>query len=110
MTESINEEQMDQISLSEFMHLARLTPAELVQMLEQGELPVAQGPLGELLIDLTEFDVASIAHRKPKTSSASPGETVLVEELVATEVVQSLDSMVDEALALAMGWRDGESG
>ena len=99
---------MDQVSLSEFLHLTRLTPVELVQMLEHGELPIAQGPLGELLIDLSEFDITSLALRKSSNQTISPGELALVEELVATEVVHSLDSIVDEALSLALGWRTTE--
>ena len=97
------------LTLSEFVNVTKLTEFDLLTMLENGELAVSTGPLGELLIDITELDSEKLARRSKKRSASH--ETVdlaLIEEMIASEVTNNLEEMVDEGVALALKWVEGE--
>ena len=94
-------------SISEFMHLSGLTPEVLIAMLDEGRLPLEFGAHGELLIDLIKVSPKIIATTATHSTGgpAKQDDSAFVEEIVASEVLKGLDSMVGEALALIDLWR-----
>ncbi len=101
------------VSIAEFLHLTRLKADDVVWMLENGELPIEVGPTRELLVDLTKINPDDIAHRTKRSAPASQAvDPRLTAEMVASEIVSGLDTIVDDALALATTWlanRGGQS-
>jgi len=99
------------IPISEFQHITKLNDQDLLTMLENGELTISTGPLGELLIDITDLSEEKIATRSPKKLSQVPSEDVaLLEEKVAAEMAVAFDGLVDEALGLALRWHGERKG
>ena len=97
------------LTLSEFVNVTRVTESDLLTMLENGELAVSTGPLGELLIDITDLDSDKLARRSRKrTASRESIDLALIEEMIASEVTNNLEEMVDEGVAMALKWVEGE--
>lgn len=95
------------ISIKEFIHLSQLNTRDVIEMLDNGELPFENGALGELLIKIDEVNPETIAFRKrPKQEQLLESESVLLEELIASEIVSGLNEMLDDAIELATRWNN----
>ena len=95
------------ISLKEFLHISKLSANDALAMLDNAELPFTSGPLGEILIKIDEINVETIAFRaRPKKEETFEQSTLLLEELIASEIVRGLDELFDDALSLAMRWNN----
>lgn len=97
------------VTLSEFSNLTRLNSDNVLTLLERGSLSAELGPNGEVLIDITEIDpeefprsLGTLFEPTPKVSSD------LIAEAIATEIVTSLEPMVEDALGLALHWASQE--
>lgn len=98
---------MELVKLSEFMHLCRLDSNDLITLLENGELTVTQGVSGELLIDIESLTPEALAKRTPQRSpSLDPDSALLLEEIIASELATALDSIIEEALQIAIQWQE----
>ena len=101
---------MELIPISEFLRLTLLSEAELLSMLEHGELITSLGAQGELLIDISNVDEKLIATR---TAYAALGfneqERELYEEVIAGEILLAVDGIIDEALTLAGKWQHAKT-
>ncbi len=99
----------EHLTISEFLNVTRITESDLLTMLENGELPVSTGPFGELMINISEIDPGRIARRSKKRSSEQPTiDPTLLEEIIASEVTNNLEEMVEEAVTLALKWVEHE--
>jgi hypothetical protein len=97
------------LTISEFLHLTKLCPADLAQMLENGEMVFVKGKCGELLIDITNISAEDLARRfLGKQALLNEDEQVLLQEALAAELVSVLDPLIDEAIALALKWQQEE--
>lgn len=102
---------MDKVGLTEFLHLTRLSKAELMSMLENQELPIEISPMREILIDLAALAPETLAKRPMRNLEQLPEEDRFIyAEAVATELTAELDSIVDEALELALSWAHKKQG
>ncbi len=96
---------MNLVSIPEFMNLTKVSERDVLAMLENGELSVQTGPMGELLIDINNLSPQSLARRLPRTQApVKLSDVALLEEIIAREAVSVLDGVIDEALALALSW------
>lgn len=101
---------MDLITISEFLHLTKLSEAELITMLENGELPLSFGSHQEVLINLDNLSTELLAQRKQRAKKElAPEAQELLEEVIASEVLSELSSMLNEALSLVRQWREGST-
>ena len=93
------------ISVTEFLRLTGLTDGDLIAMLENGEIDFTHGPLGELLIDVSEVTPEAIAARSSrKKIPINEDDLALLEEVIASEIVTALDEIIDESLQLSLNW------
>lgn len=96
---------MEHISIGEFLNLTKLSDSDVIAMLENGELTVTTGPMGEVLIDISEVTPELIARRTKRSPQLlRPEDRILLEEIVASEILSSLSTVVDESLELAIKW------
>ncbi|MCB0347022.1 MAG: hypothetical protein KDD66_18020, partial [Bdellovibrionales bacterium] len=92
------------VSIPDFINITHIGERDLLALLSTGELDLQIGPMGEVLIDLTEVTPEKLAAAQPQTNSRSEIEDPLVVEAVASELVAALDPILDEALELALKW------
>ncbi len=82
----------------------------MLGMLENGELKTSVGPVGELLIDITDFNPDMLAKRMARPSFLlEPEDQRLREEAIASTIVSHFQSILDDALALAVQWYANEN-
>ncbi|MCB0322629.1 MAG: hypothetical protein KDD69_03615 [Bdellovibrionales bacterium] len=91
------------LPVAEFLALTGLPEIDVLRMLARGELRSQHAPSGCLLIDTATVSAETIAYRTT-TSLVEEGDSRILDEAVASTLVQALDSMVDDALALALRW------
>lgn len=96
------------ISVIDFLHLSRFRERDLLQLLSSGELNLQLGPLGEVLIDISDLTPQRLAALAPQTGGETSGEDPVLAEAVASELVAALDPILDEALTLALRWYEAE--
>lgn len=97
---------MELITISEFRHLTQLSPADVLTMLENGELKLSTSANGELLIDISSLSTAQLATRRAaRAAEISSGELALLEERIASVITEKLETIVEEALELAVKWQ-----
>lgn len=101
---------MSVVGLAEFIHLTRLSEQDVILMLDNGELPIEIGPTREVLINLDQLRPEDIAHRhRNQTQAAQPEQGLeLLEESIASELTAGLESMLEEAIALAISWNTNQ--
>lgn len=93
------------LSVSEFLRITRLSESDLLRMLARGEIAYAKGPAGELQIDMSKVTPTALAQRSAEGLSTTDADHLaLLEEMVAAEVVSSLEGFIDEAVSLSLEW------
>ena len=96
---------MEPITIREFQLLTKLSHREVLTMLEHGELATVQGDGGKLLIDVENLSPEDIARRSPpEEHSMTDAEHELHSEVIASEVIATMEHLIDEALELALKW------
>ena len=96
---------MEHVTISEFLHLTRLTDKDLLVMLENGDLSVSIGQRGNVLIDISMVTPELLAARSTAPQGVvDPSNLALIQEQVASEVVRHLDGIIGEAAQLAEKW------
>lgn len=93
------------VSVFEALHLSGLEPRALLEILASGSVPFSHGTRGELMVDVAALTPELIARRGLQTGPIDPHpDSVLIEELVASAVVDAMGEIVEESLALAERW------
>lgn len=101
--------EMDLLTLGEFQHLSKLTDHDVLGMLENGELKTTLGPLGELLIDITDLNPDAIAMRLSRHPTiVDPEEERIIEETITSVIIFQFEEIIGEALQLASQWYSNE--
>ena len=101
---------MELVSIADFLNLTKLSERALISMLENGELSIGVGPLGEVLIDISKVTPELISRRSPQRKRAvTDEELVILEETIASEIVDSLSQIIEEAFELADRWRNDKT-
>ena len=96
---------MEFLNSAEVFNLTQLSDSEFISMLEFGELETKVGKEGELLINLEKLNPETLAKRSNKRRShISENDLALLEEKVASEIINSLDNIIDEAIEVAKLW------
>jgi hypothetical protein len=96
---------MDLKRIPEFLNLTKLSEKDIITMLDNGELSVATGPMGELLIDISDVSPETIARRQvARPTEINKDAVALLEEMIASEVVHAVQSMSEEAFELSIRW------
>lgn len=98
---------MSRVTITEFIELTCFSAELVLELLSSGDLPFVKGDSGQLLIDLTETSAGELAVKAAgcDANRSSPEHNLLDDERVAAEVLAALDSILDDALALALEWR-----
>ena len=99
--------ELHQVSLTEFLRITKFTKNELLELLSRGELDYVSGQHGELLINVTHIDPKELA----RTVLCSRPEQISSEvqlEQIASSLISSLESIVEEALEMALRWLSSE--
>ncbi len=108
MSGQIDKAAADLRSVNDFIALSRLSPAEVLSLLALGKLAFVKGADNTLLIDISTIDPAALA----RTASGEQREGILgenlLEELVAEEIAGHFARLIEEALAVALGWLESE--
>lgn len=100
---------MELVSIADFLNLTKLSERALISMLENGELSVGVGPLGEVLVDLSKVTPELVARRSAQRNRAVTNEELVVlEEAIATEIIDSLSQIIEEAFELVDRWRSNK--
>ena len=76
-------------------------------MLAKGELPATFAEDSQLVVDLDTVDYENLRLKSLSDKQSNrllPRETTLLEEVISSEILKALDSIVDEALELALSW------
>jgi len=101
------------VELEYFQHLAQLDDKELIKMLSIGLLPLVISPEGAIRIDIKLLTPESLGGKKSATllySQELPeSEKSLIRETVSKEVLNFLDSAINDAVAIASLWNTKES-
>ena len=95
------------ISILEFKSLSGFSAEEIVRMLAKGELPSSFAEDGQLVVDLDTVDYENLRLKSLSDKQSNrllPQDTTLLEEVISSEILKELDSIVDEALELALSW------
>lgn len=101
---------MTRVSLSEFLLLSGISSEDLLSLLERGELQTEHDESGATVVVIREHDSARFPALASKPRPKIPPRLrPLVEEVVATELLQFLDVVLPEALALAAQWTQQSS-
>lgn len=97
------------VTLTELMSVTKLSPEEVIQLLEQGALSTTTAETQELLVDITSLTPEKLAARAPiKEKTLSAEDLNYLEELVGAKLLQALDSIVDDAIELASSWSENK--
>ena len=95
------------ISILEFKSLSGFSAEEIVRMLAKGELPSSFAEDDQLVVDLDTVDYENLRLKSLSDKQSNrllPQDTTLLEEVISSEILKELDSIVDEALELALSW------
>ena len=96
---------MTLVTIRDFLHITRLRSEALLSMLENGELTTSTGVSGELLIDISRLKPENLARRKAQTKSPREEDLRrLSEEMIASQIIEEMEPVLDEALDLALKW------
>lgn len=98
---------MTYVRISEFLHITGLNEHDLRLMLEHGELSVATGDDGELLINAEPLTPEVLAKRaySEMICQETQEEQALCEEKIASIIVRYIDGIMQDSLALADSWQ-----
>ncbi len=91
------------LSIAEFLRTTKFSETELFDLLGRGELSFIRGEHGELLIDVSEIDLKQLARTALVEREQRINNEVQLEQ-IASSLVSSLDSIVEEALEMALRW------
>jgi hypothetical protein len=93
------------ISLSEFRQISGISHSELIRLLELGLLPVSVDESGKVCLNSAQIDAEKLSlHKLDDPKPLFSTDRDLLEEIVASSIVQALDTVVDEAIDLALSW------
>lgn len=96
---------MADTTLPEFMRLSGLSASDVIGMLSAGELPFVAGGKGQLMIRLDDLTAEKIACRREfSLPPLTDEQRTLIEELIASEVLRALESIIVESFDLAVSW------
>jgi len=94
------------ITLAEFRRLTLLDAEAILGMLARGELKSSIGPASEVMIDISQLDPSILATRATTHPlGLSEAESDYIEEVLASELLSSMDGIIEESLALALRWQ-----
>ncbi len=96
------------VSIPDFLNITQIGEKELLSLLSTGDIDVQVGPLGEVLIDISEVTPEQLVAVQPRRNPTPEEENPLVVEAVASELVAALDPILNEALELALKWHKAE--
>lgn len=95
------------LTISQFLRLSRLSAEQMLNLLECGKIPFVCGVNKELLVDINTLDPQVLAIRPSKMPSfAEEQSRSQLEESIAAEIIATLDPLLEEALSLAIQWRE----
>ncbi len=97
------------LTLSEFRRIAGISHAELNRLLELGMLPLTLDDSGQLKLLGEKIDPKLLSPQQLEDSKALfTSKRDLLEEIIASTITQALDTVVDEAIELALSWKTPE--
>ncbi len=109
---SVNKEKLI-VSILEFKSLSGFSAEEILRMLAKGELQSTFAEDNQLVVDLDTVDYENLRLKSlsdKQNNKLLPQDTALLEEVISSEILKELDSIVDEALELALSWTNKSPG
>lgn len=98
---------MHQIGIAEFLRTTKFSEAELFELLSRGKLEFVRGEHGELLIDVSNIDLKELARTALANRDGTINNEVQLEQ-ISSALVSSLESIVEDALEMALRWLGSE--
>ena len=90
----------DFVSVSTCKRICNINDRELLYLLAEGLVPFSADNDGKLLIDCEEIDVGTL-NSIPAASVPEPIDDTIMQDMIASEVLLQLKSLVPEAVVLA---------
>jgi hypothetical protein len=94
------------IRISEFAQICGLSADKVLLMIERGELVLVDTDSPPLKIDLSRFELQTLA-QLPLSEDTTSALTLSEHEseILASELTKALESMIEEAYTLALKWQ-----
>ena len=94
---------MEAISIKEFRRLSKLSKAQTLELIEEGEIECALID-NEVKINLDSLSPDIVAKKLQHDSNNKTVDIELFEEQIAEGILNQLDSIIADAVKLSVGW------